>query len=34
MVGDGTNNPFKQVITATADGAVVVKSAYDFVKFG
>ena len=32
--GDGTNNPFKQVITATADGALAAKSAYDFVKLG
>ncbi len=32
--GDGTNNPFKQTITATADGALAAKSAYDFVKLG
>lgn len=30
--GDGTNNPFKQVITATADGVLAAKSAYGFVK--
>lgn len=32
--GDGTSNLFKQMITATAEGAVAAKTAYDFVKFG
>ena len=32
--GDGTNNPFKQTITATADGVLAAKSAWDFVKLG
>ncbi|MEA3248258.1 MAG: FAD-dependent oxidoreductase [Nanoarchaeota archaeon] len=32
--GDGTNNSFKQVVTAAADGALAAKSAYDFLKFG
>jgi thioredoxin reductase (NADPH) len=32
--GDGTNNPFKQVITAAADGSLAAKAAYNFIKFG
>jgi len=32
--GDGTNNPFKQAITATADGALAAKAAYNYLKFG
>ena len=32
--GDGTNNMFKQVITATADGALAAKTAYNYLKFG
>lgn len=32
--GDGTNNPFKQVITATADGALAARAAYNYVKVG
>ena len=29
--GDGTNNPFKQVITATADGVLATRVAYEYV---
>jgi thioredoxin reductase (NADPH) len=32
--GDGANNAFKQTITATADGVLCAKAAYDFVKLG
>jgi thioredoxin reductase (NADPH) len=32
--GDGTNNPFKQAITAAADGSLAAKAAYNFVKLG
>ena len=32
--GDGTNNPFKQAITAAADGSLAAKAAYNFVRFG
>ncbi len=32
--GDGTNNPFKQVITATADGALAARTAYNYIKVG
>jgi len=31
--GDGTNNPFKQTITATADGALAAKAVYDYLNF-
>ncbi|MBU2576267.1 MAG: FAD-dependent oxidoreductase [Nanoarchaeota archaeon] len=30
--GDAANNPFKQTITATADGVLAAKAAYDFLK--
>lgn len=30
--GDGTNNPFKQVITAAADGSLAAKAAYNYIK--
>jgi len=32
--GDGANNAFKQTITATADGVLCAKAAYDFLKLG
>jgi len=32
--GDGANNPFKQAITAAADGALAAKSAYNYLRFG
>ncbi len=32
--GDGTNNPFKQAITAAADGSLAAKAAYNFVRLG
>lgn len=32
--GDGTNNAFKQVITATADGVLAARVAYEYVKLG
>ena len=32
--GDGTNNPFKQTITAAADGSIAAKTAYNFVRLG
>ena len=32
--GDGTNNPFKQTITAAADGSLAAKAAYNFVRLG
>ncbi|MCK5321173.1 FAD-dependent oxidoreductase [Candidatus Pacearchaeota archaeon] len=32
--GDGTNNPFKQTITAAADGVLATRTAYNFVKLG
>jgi thioredoxin reductase (NADPH) len=32
--GDGTNNPFKQAITAAADGSLAAKAAYNYVKLG
>ncbi len=32
--GDGTNNPFKQAITAAADGSLAAKAVYDYLKFG
>ncbi len=32
--GDGAANPFKQTITATADGVLAAKTAYDFLKLG
>jgi thioredoxin reductase (NADPH) len=33
-VGDGANNPFKQTITAAADGVLAAKAAYDYLKLG
>jgi len=32
--GDAADNPFKQTITATADGVLAAKAAYDYVKLG
>ena len=32
--GDGTNNPFKQAITAAADGSLVAKTVYNYLRFG
>ena len=32
--GDAAANPFKQTITATADGVLAAKAAYDFLKLG
>lgn len=32
--GDGANNPFKQVITATADGALAARAVYNYLKNG
>ena len=32
--GDGAANPFKQTITATADGVLAAKAAYDFLTLG